>query len=193
MKLGNDKKPETQERSELLEVRRRITELEAEREQLFKQLHEVNEQVVLSSFRIQEQAEELAQERDKLRAVVNAMADEVWFVNTEGIITPINEAALRGLGFEKAEEVPQPIQKLVSKLEIFTPDCCPLPPEEAPLLRSLRGETITNFEVIVRLPGTGELRYRLINSAPLRNVEGKIVGAVAVARDVTDDGKRMKK
>ncbi|MBI2953318.1 MAG: PAS domain-containing protein [Chloroflexi bacterium] len=191
--MANDKKPGKQEQSALREPDRRLAALKAEREQLLKQLQEVNEQLARCGFKVKEQADELAQERDKLRAIVNAMADEVWFVNAEGIVSPVNEAAIRGLGFEKAEEIPQPIQELLSKLEIYTPEFCPLRREEAPLLRSLKGETLTNFEVIVRLRKTGELRYRLINSAPVRNGDGKIVGAIAVTRDVTDERNRMRK
>ena len=60
----------------------------------------------------------------------------------------------------------------------------PRPPSEAPPLRALRGETIRDEEEIVRTPGTGELRHRLVSGAPVRDGEGAIIGSGAV-RDIT--------
>jgi PAS domain S-box-containing protein len=59
-------------------------------------------------------------------------------------------------------------------------------------LRSLRGEVIENEEEIVKNPITGELRYRQISSAPVRNAEGIIIGSVSVVRDVTEHKKAEK-
>ena len=43
-----------------------------------------------------------------------------------------------------------------------------------------------NLEEIIRTPATGELRYRQVNSSPVRNARGNIIGSVSVVRDITD-------
>jgi PAS domain-containing protein len=55
-----------------------------------------------------------------------------------------------------------------------------------PPLRSLAGEVVQGEGEIVRTPGSGELRYRQVNSSPVRDAGGNIIGAVSVVRDVTE-------
>jgi signal transduction histidine kinase len=53
-------------------------------------------------------------------------------------------------------------------------------------LRSLRGETVKGLEEIARIPLTGLLRYREASSTPLQSRDGRIIGAIAAVRDITD-------
>jgi phosphoserine phosphatase RsbU/P len=53
-------------------------------------------------------------------------------------------------------------------------------------LRSLKGEVVKNEEELVRIPSSGELRYRQVSSSPVRDPSGNIVGSVSVVRDITD-------
>ena len=48
---------------------------------------------------LREWAEELALERDRLRAIVASIADEVWFADPEGNVRLLNPEVARGLGF----------------------------------------------------------------------------------------------
>jgi signal transduction histidine kinase len=78
------------------------------------------------------------------------------------------------------------IEKFALSLEVFRPDGSPRPLEEAPPLRSLKGETVTNQEEMVRLPHDGSLRVREVSSAPIRNEDGSITGCVSIVRDITE-------
>jgi hypothetical protein len=78
------------------------------------------------------------------------------------------------------------VEKLAASLEVFRSDGSPRPSEEAPPLRALRGEIVTNQEEIIRMPAGGELRYRQVSSSPVRDGEGNIIGAVSVVRDITE-------
>jgi PAS domain S-box-containing protein len=124
------------------------------------------------------------QEKERLSALVNSITDEVWLTDTEGRFTLANPAALREFNLSEGKE--PDIEALARSLEVFRPDGTPRPLDEAPPLRALTGEIVRNQEEMVRTPLNGEIRYRQVNSAPVRDTTGKIIGAVSVVRDVTE-------
>ncbi|NLX08719.1 MAG: PAS domain-containing protein [Chloroflexi bacterium] len=128
----------------------------------------------------------LAQESDRLRALLTSVADEVWFCNRAGQISLANTAAILTLGLDETIEPFTPLPDILSKLETFDASGQPRPPEETPLLRALQGAVIRNQEEIARHLKTGELRHRQYSAAPIRNEAGEITGAVAVVRDITE-------
>ncbi|MDF3021101.1 MAG: domain S-box protein [Steroidobacteraceae bacterium] len=119
-----------------------------------------------------------------LTAVLNAMTDEVYFTDVSQRYTYANPAALREFGHDHIAGVR--VEELVGKLQVLRPDGSPRPLEEAPPLRALRGEVISQEEHVVRTPRTGELRHRHVNASPVRNAGGEIIGSVSVVRDVTE-------
>ena len=124
-------------------------------------------------------------ERDRLSALVRSMPDEVWFADPEGKFTLANPTALKEFGLSFADPSID-VEKFAQSLQIYRPDGSPRPVEEAPPLRALKGEIIRRQEEIVETPSTGELRHRSVSAAPVRDVEGKIIGSVSVVRDITD-------
>jgi PAS domain S-box-containing protein len=77
------------------------------------------------------------------------------------------------------------LEEVYQQVEILDADGQPRPPEQAPLLRSLRGE-IVRGEEIMRHRQTNTTRYRQFSSAPMHDVSGAITGAVAITRDITE-------
>jgi PAS domain S-box-containing protein len=128
--------------------------------------------------------EVIAQERDRLSALVGSISDEIWFADTEGKFTLVNPSGNNefALGSASATEV----RKLAGDLEVRRPDGSPRPIEEAPPLRALRGDVVRNQEEIVRNPANGELRYRQASSSPVKDSAGNIIGSVSVVRDITE-------
>jgi PAS domain S-box-containing protein len=129
--------------------------------------------------------EEIQAERDKLQALINSITDEVWFADTRGNFTLANQSALREFGIDSAPNEIE-IEKLAAGLEVYRPDGSLRSVEETPPLRALRGEVIKNQEEMIKRPASGELRYREVSSSPVRDADGKIIGSVSVARDVTE-------
>jgi len=125
------------------------------------------------------------QEKDRLSALVNSITDEVWFADTQKRFSLANPAAL-GEFTDKSGTVERDVEKLASSLEVLRPDGSLRPLEETPPLRALKGEVIRNQEEIVRTPIKGELRYRQVNAAPVRDTKGNIIGSVSVVRDITE-------
>lgn len=124
-------------------------------------------------------------EKDRLSSLINSITDEVWFADTQKNFTLANPSALREFGLETNGEGIE-VEKLAASMEVFRPDGTPRPVEEAPPLRALKGEMVTNQEEMVRTPKSGELRYRQVSAAPVRDAGGEIVGSVSVVRDVTE-------
>jgi PAS domain S-box-containing protein len=127
------------------------------------------------------------QDSDRLSALINSIGDEVWLADTKKRFTLMNKAALREFGLASARDLD--VEKLALSLEVLRPDGSPRPVEEAPPLRALQGEVITNQEEIVRTPRTGSLRYRQVSAAPILDSDGNIMGSVSIVRDITQ-GKR---
>ncbi|MBW4052872.1 MAG: PAS domain-containing protein [Proteobacteria bacterium] len=129
-------------------------------------------------------------EREWLSAVLNSMTEEVYFADPQRRYTYANPAAMREFGHSDIEGVD--IERIVAQLEVLRPDGTPRPISQAPPVRALAGEIVRDEEQIVRIPRTGELRFRQVSSAPVRDTEGKIIGSVSVVRDVTDRRLRQK-
>ncbi len=109
------------------------------------------------------QLEEADRERAFLRVLLNSVADGVWFADLQGNFYATNRAATEGVGLERTDEFFQPVPNW-RQIEFLTPDGRPRPPEQAPLLRSLRSEIVWEEEIIRHLR-TGEQRYRQVCSA----------------------------
>jgi PAS domain S-box-containing protein len=123
-------------------------------------------------------------QKEWLGAVLDSMNEEVYFTDVHRRYTYANPAAIREFGHETVAGVS--VEKIISSLEVLRPDGTPRPMAEAPPLRALGGEVIRGEEQIVRIPRTGELRHRQVSSAPVRDGQGTIIGAVSVVRDVTE-------
>jgi PAS domain S-box-containing protein len=131
---------------------------------------------------------EVQAEKDKLSALVASIQDEIWFADTQKHFSLANPTALREFALGSDEVVG--VEKLAVSLRVLRPDGSPRPVEEAPPLRALKGEVITNQEELIHTPARGELRYRQVSSAPVRDGGGNIIGSVSVVRDITES-KRM--
>jgi PAS domain S-box-containing protein len=126
--------------------------------------------------------DQLDAERKRWKHVVQGIADEVWIADEQGRVSMINLPEITKMGLKEFRE--KTLNQVLEEVDILNPDGKPRPPEETPLLRSLRGETVRGEE-IMRDRKTGKKRWRQLSSAPIQDEAGKIVGAVAVIRDVT--------
>jgi PAS domain S-box-containing protein len=116
-----------------------------------------------------------------LAAIVESSDDAIVSKDLNGIVTSWNKAAERIFGF-KAEEM---IGKSITKI---------IPPElhddEPRILAKLRaGERIDHFQT-VRMRKDGERLDVSLTVSPIRDNNGKVIGAAKIARDVTQQ-KRM--
>jgi PAS domain S-box-containing protein len=165
-------------------------ELEQAYDELEERVQQRTAELSLSNAALQEEiterrrAEEaLHEERDRLAALVNSIRDEIWYADTAGQFTLVNPSGSSEFTLEA--DTTTDVRQLAASLQVLRPDGTPRPIEEAPPLRALHGEVVTNQEELVHTPATGELRSRQINAAPVRDGSGNIIGSVSVVRDVT--------
>lgn len=112
-----------------------------------------------------------------LASVVESSDDAIVTKNLDGIITSWNRGAERVFGYTAEEAIGQPVTMLIPANR--------LDEEPAILSRIRRGERIDHYET-VRQRKHGSLIDVSVTVSPIRNDQGKIVGASKVARDITD-------
>jgi PAS domain S-box-containing protein len=119
-----------------------------------------------------------------LASIVESSDDIIVSKNLDGIITSWNRGAERVFGYTAAEAVGQPITIVIphdrqnEEREILT--------------RIRRGERIDHFET-VRQRKDGSLVIVSLTVSPVKNAEGKIVGASKIARDITEQKRNQER
>ncbi|HET7209903.1 MAG TPA: PAS domain S-box protein [Terriglobales bacterium] len=111
-----------------------------------------------------------------LAAIVDSSEDAIVSKNLDGTITSWNAGAQKIFGYSAEEAVGQPITMVI-------------PPElqyqEAEILSRLRsGQRIEHFET-VRVTKSGQRLNVSLTISPVRDSEGRIVGASKIARNIT--------
>jgi PAS domain S-box-containing protein len=125
----------------------------------------------------------VATERDKLRSVIDSVSDEIWFCDSDGNLNLVNRAVREEFQLDDMAELD--LNAIIEGLEVYTEDGTPRSAEDAPLLKALQGESLTDIEEIVINPVTGQRKHRLVNATPLYDAEGTLYGAAASVRDIT--------
>jgi PAS domain S-box-containing protein len=69
------------------------------------------------------------------------------------------------------------------QFEAFTPDGHPLPFEQWPSSRALRGDFVRNFKILHRRKDTGEMASRIMNTAPIPGPRGRAGQVIITYRD----------
>ena len=123
---------------------------------------------------------ELRESEQRLRwlaSIVEFSDDAIVSKNLDGIITSWNGGAERVFGYTAEEAIGQPITIVIPQDRQDE--------ERVILTRIRRGERIEQFET-VRQRKHGSLIAVSLTVSPVKNAEGKIVGASKIARDITE-------
>jgi len=121
--------------------------------------------------------EQAAETNARLAAIIASSDDAIASKNLQGIITSWNLGAERLFGYSAQEALGKPMAMLI-------------PPERsseepAILARIARGESTDHFET-VRIGKDGRKIDVSVTISPLRDSQGRIIGASKIARDITD-------
>jgi PAS domain S-box-containing protein len=123
------------------------------------------------------QIEDDEQQLSFLAAIVQSSDDAIATKNLDGIITSWNKGAEGVFGYTAEEAIGQPITIVIPQDRQDE--------ERRILTRIRRGERIEHFETI-RQHKHGNLIWVSLTISPVKNAEGKIVGASKTARDITE-------
>jgi PAS domain S-box-containing protein len=117
-------------------------------------------------------------ERARWQAMVASLLDPVVVADAEGCAVYMNPAYGRLVGADPEALEPE-------REQFFRSDGTALPVEDLPLQRAARrGEEVRDSQMLLRSGDGGEIHV-VFSASPLRDPRGKVVGAVAVGRDVT--------
>lgn len=128
--------------------------------------------------------QQLAAEKARWEITVESMLDPVTICDAKGCAIYMNAAYSRlisrqiqpGLGLEDH----------AAHYRLYHPDGSLFDSRDLPLQRAaLRGEEVRNMEII-QATDTGKKVIAIWNAAPLRDAEGRIMGAVAVGHEITE-------
>ena len=117
-----------------------------------------------------------------LLRLLESMPDGVVTCDAEGILGEFNQTAREWHGTDPRALPPQ---EWSAHFNLFRKDGqTPLPIEEIPLLRALRGQHVREAEIVIRATNQRP-RTVLCNGEPLHALDHKLLGAVCVMHDVT--------
>ncbi len=112
----------------------------------------------------------------RLAAIVESSDDAIVSKNLKGIVTSWNSCAERTFGYKAEEIIGKPITIIIPT---------ELQDDENRILATIaRGERIEHFET-VRRKKNGELIDVSLTISPIKDEQGKVIGAAKIARDIT--------
>jgi PAS domain S-box-containing protein len=122
----------------------------------------------------QKRAEQM---RQQLASIVDSSDDAIMSTDLDGVIVSWNRGAARLFGHSAEQAVGKPITIL-------------MPPELQDKRRRLlgriqRGERIDHYETVQRQKN-GETIHVSLTVSPMKNAEGRLIGASLLARDITE-------
>ena len=140
-------------------------------------LREANDRLELRVRQRTAQLEKAGETDARLAAIIASSDDAIASKDLQGIITSWNPGAERLFGYSAQEAVGEPMAMLI-------------PAErsgEGPALLAgiARGETTDHFET-VRIAKDGRKIDVSVTISPIRDREGRIIGASKIARDITE-------
>ena len=133
--------------------------------------------VISSIARQKSKAEKIAEEnRSRLAAIVESSEDAIFSKTLEGAITSWNRSAQKLYGYTPSEIIHRNVKVLAAADKEEEID---------DILRKLsRGERIEHYET-QRVTKSGAKVDVSLSISPLFDLEGKIIGAATIARDIT--------
>jgi PAS domain S-box-containing protein len=122
-----------------------------------------------------------------LESALHCIPDGVTVQDSSGRMLVANEAAARALGFEKVDDLlSAPLSDVTGRFVVVDESREPLALESLPSRRALRDGQPAEAVLGYRSLHSGEERWSLTKSTPLRDPAGGVQAVVNVFQDVTD-------
>ncbi len=140
----------------------------------YRDLNNVIDGVVITLIDISDR-KKLERDQAHLAAIVASSEDAIISHDLEGTITSWNAGAEKIYGYTASEMIGQPMSTLLDDVQI----------DEWPenLVRLRQGNPVTNID-ISRVTKGDRVIYVSLTISPMRDAQGVIIGASAVARDI---------
>jgi PAS domain S-box-containing protein len=133
---------------------------------------------------LDEARSELQHTLAEIEAIIEAMPDALFVCNAMGEIVRINANAAALLGIPH-DQWQYPLE-FADYVTLTFPDGSPVPASAFGLMQALQGITRTDYRFLLNRHGTESPIPLLVSAAPIANSAGDIIGAVAIATDITE-------
>lgn len=117
-----------------------------------------------------------------LTSIFDSMGDGLMVIDTTGKVTHFNRAAEKMIGVHLGGK--GAVQRTAAGGLLNAQTQQPLTADDSALSQSLTGAVVNDFEVISTLSVDGR-KFLSVDSRPIAAVDGSIVGALALIRDIT--------
>ena len=166
------------------EERGRVTSLTEDAARLLRKAQQTSDELLRAAERERELTEELAQRTEEWDVVFASIPDPLLVYDVHGVLEQANPAAIAALGFN-----PVGIDQatLARRLNFRYIDGRPVPNQELPSARALRGNTVVG-ERFLFTDAEGRDAAILMSASPLRRGD-QIRGAITVWQDITEVGR----
>ena len=118
-------------------------------------------------------------------AILGSLTEGLAIAAPDGAVTSMNPAALRLHGMSSVEEARRSLADYLSLFEVSYLDGRPMPVEEWPMTRALRGETFTDQQLHLRHRKDGNTWIGSYGGTPVFNADGRLLCAIVTLRDIT--------
>lgn len=136
-------------------------------ERHLKEYHEILEQ------KVTERTLELKETKDYLEKLLETANDVIYTVNPEGVITYVNKK-IEEWGYKKEELIGKSFLTILSRRH------------QGDRFKKTVTEGIRRTYEVEVIDKFGEIKYSVLSISPLRGSDGKIVGVLGIANDITE-------
>jgi PAS domain S-box-containing protein len=142
---------------------------------------------ITESIKAKERIEQEMHERRRITEIldntINSMADAVLVGDRDGNIVLCNAAAQRVMNIREGMT---PAQWTYAQQIFMADGVTPMPLQERPLMRAVRGESFEDYELTVHYPHAGKPITFVATGGPIRAGSQQAAGGVVVYHDVTE-------
>lgn len=128
-------------------------------------------------------AEEARYRADELEIVIHSIADGVAMYDRQGKVVSLNAAGRRLMKYTETD-LSLPITERIRISPPMREDGSEYAPDDVPIARSLRGETVSHETLCLRW-SDGSRTWVRMSCMPLRDAEGNVTGVVSSFHDLT--------
>lgn len=146
---------------------------------------ETTEQV-FSRKCIEKMAERSVANLAQLQAIMRSMTDGLVIFDLQGNVIDMNPAALRIHGYDTVQQALRHLSEFPDTFELHYLDGSPMPVDEWPLARVLRGESFSSIEAEVARIDTGDVWIGSFAGTQVVNADGQVTLGIMTLRDITD-------
>ncbi len=139
---------------------------------------------VLARQKAEQAARDVEAQRVRLHSILDQLPAGVMLADADGHVSYTNCAGEHLLGGSAIPQKDTPIDSVPLIHSAFYLNGQPIPPEDFPLNRAVRGEDVESIETFIKKPD-GSTMFVLTTAAPLYDEQGTITGAVSVFRDIS--------